>query len=539
MMMQRRVQELAVVLGCFATAGCVDAAFARLTAHATITDTGTDAETDDGVEPDDPETTINTVTTASPIDSGDDNADTDAEPGVDLGPRILSFTATPSSLAEAGPATVSIEYTPDVSRVMLLDDFAGEVRLLAELEPGVSTWEFPITSEADFDGEHELHAIVVDDEDRWDEAVTELSVDLNPAGTIVWVNDGKDDTSAFQSAIAASADDTGVIVVVRDHNAGGIPSRIRRYDGYTGDVVWETATPEDVVVHAITRAYSGDVVIAGQLGAGNDKRMWVNQLRADTGAPTWSEPEDWTAGTTANAVTVAQDGGILVVGSEATQEKTSAYLWRLPVDPEIEGYVSAKWAPIEDEASATATSVVVSADGRVFVGGFHSFRPNQLDLRDRMLVLEFEEVLTPVWIDDENFPWVSGVNSITTGAGLTIAGWSKPDPGAESILTLRRLGPTLGDVLETAWSYTSDTGQGTWVETDVNGRLLFGGTLSNGINVGALSSDADDFWKATYEHGFDVASAGAGTTDRWGSAYFTGVLMGDGEWRTVVGKVRP
>ena len=536
-MMQRRAFEIVFVLGCFATAGCVDAAFARLTARATST--GTDGETE-GAEPDGAETTVNTVTTASPMDSGDDSSDTDAEPNADAGPRILSFSATPPSLAEAGLATVSIEYTPDVSRFLLFDDFAGEVRLLAELEPGVSTWDYPITSEADFDGEHELHAIVIDDEDRWDEAVTDLSVDLNPAGSLVWVNDGKHDSSTFQSAIAAVADDTGVVVVVRDHNAGGIPSRIRRYDGFTGDVVWETATPEDVSVRAIAQApSSGDVVIAGQLGAGNDARMWVHQLDAVMGVPTWSEPEDWISGTTANAVTVDQDGGILVVGSETTQAATSAYLWRLPVDPEIEGYLSAKWALDEDDAFATATSVVVSAEGRVFVGGYHGFSPNQLEARDRMTVFEFDDALAPVWVDDEDSQAFTRVNSITSGDGLFVSGWRKAHLNAENVLVLHRLRFTQDEDLEIVWSYEGNPGEGTWIETDVNGRLLFGGTASSGIVVGALSTHANELWDVTYEHGFANTYAGAGATDRWGNAYFTGYLVGDGGWNTVVGKVRP
>ena len=78
-----------------------------------------------GVEP------FNTVTSASPDDPPGD----DAQPNSDNGPQILSFSATPDSLAEAGPVTISIEHTPDVARVLLFDDYGGETKLLAELEP--------------------------------------------------------------------------------------------------------------------------------------------------------------------------------------------------------------------------------------------------------------------------------------------------------------------------------------------------------------------------------------------------------------------
>lgn len=478
---------------------------------------------------------FNTVTSASPGDPPGD----DAQPNSDNRPQILSFSATPDSLAEAGPVTISIEHTPDVARVLLFDDYGGETKLLAELEPGTSTWEYPITSEADFDGEHELHAIALDDEERWDEAITTLAVDLHPAGSIVWVNDGKDDTSTFQGAIAVAADDAGVVVVVRDYNAGATSSFVRRHDGQSGDVVWEYAAPDGVVVHAIAQAPSGEMVIAGRAGSGEDKRMWTHQLDAGTGAPTWTEPEDWTAGTEAFAVTVAPDGSIYVVGSEIAQGSTSAYLWRLPADLEIEGYVSAKWAPAKVEPFAAATSVAVSESGRVFVGGYLAYQPDQIDPRDRMLVLEFDEVLDPIWIDAEDSFAVSRLLGLTSSDALAVVGWRKVNPDAKSTSSIRMLGPKNDAELEAKWTILGDEGEGAWVEAEVNERLIGVRSSTAGIEVDALSTEGGEIWSVAYEHGFANAFAGAGAVDRWGNTYFTGVLKSDGAWHTVVGKIRP
>ena len=128
------------------------------------------------------------------------------------GPEILGFTLDPATVNEAGPVSILVEHTPDVAAVMLFDIYDGETRLLAELGPD-EPWTYAITSEADFEGIHELHAIVVDAQDRWAEADAELTVDLPPGGSMIWINEGEGDQSTLNFSLAAAAVESGVVVV--------------------------------------------------------------------------------------------------------------------------------------------------------------------------------------------------------------------------------------------------------------------------------------------------------------------------------------
>ena len=483
---------------------------------------------------------VNTVTSASPDDDPGDDAPSD-----DPGPRILSFTATPTAISEAGPVELTVAYTPEVTGILLFDDHGGETQLLAELEPGQSTWEYAITSQAQFDGEHELHAIVVDEDDRWDEATTDLSVDLHEAGSLVWVNDGKDDASEFEYAVAAAADDTGVVVVVRDMNAGQPPSMVRRHDGLDGDLVWQYVAPDDVTVTAIARAPSGDMVIAGYSANEEAQRMWVHQLDAETGEPVWSEPEDWSDGTRATAVAVTPAGDIVVVGRETVNgmfgEETRVYAWRLPADPK-NGFVSAMWIPNDVSPSARATSVAVSASGRVIVGGTMTTKPNHVDEVERGFVLEFDETLEPLWIAGGGDFESNTVRAVDVfSEDVMVAGWFKDisDPVNPFYAVAHRLAEGPGGQLHPVWTRSGPQGQGSWVASDVNGQILLLRSSFETIETIALSPESADIWDFTYGHAYADASANAGTLDRWGNTYFAGMLSNNGKLHTVVGKVRP
>ena len=130
------------------------------------------------------------------------------DPADPQAPQIHTFTVTPQSVVEAGAVTLELTHSANVTRVLLFDDHGGETTLLADREPSAEPFEFLVTSKADFDGEHEFHAIVIDEHDRWAEATATAAVNLLEAGSTVWVEEGQEiDPSSFCYGFDIAVDD--------------------------------------------------------------------------------------------------------------------------------------------------------------------------------------------------------------------------------------------------------------------------------------------------------------------------------------------
>ncbi len=487
---------------------------------------------------------FNTVTSAAPAD--DDLPGEDATPG---GPQILSFTASPAEVPEAGPVTLNIEHTPDVVEVMLFDEYNGATEHLVDLDPG-EPWTFAITSEADFEGTHELHAIVVDDEGRWDEATNVVEADLPPAGSPIWVNEGQDDDQPyFKLGLAAAAVNDGVIVAGRDLNAGMGYSFVRRYAGDSGDVEWTYKTSENVVVSDLEITADGHIVVVGSIINNSINRAWVHMLTAD-GTPAWDTPKEWLDNSMATAVAIAVNGDVYVTGDLDVAdgiEHTDVFVWHLPEN------AMPTWATWDSGENLTrqdhANTVVVDDSDRVFVAGSATLTiPNNLD-RPRMSVLEYSNAtLVSRWgdrIDDSSDSGILGIAGVDND--IAVAGWRQDTPDGPLVQEVKRLSETDGDdILSTLWTYSGTGPEGqfaTSIVRDPNGRLVVVGTIfdtRDALETLVLEPSGAKSWSAMYQYlvGGD-ASAGAVAVDRYGYVYFIGTIaIGNGH-RVLVGKRHP
>ncbi len=483
---------------------------------------------------------FNTVTSAAAAD--DDLPGEDAAPD---GPQILSFNASPAEVPEAGPVTINIEHTPDVVEVMLFDEYNGATEHLVDLAPG-EPWTFAITSEADFEGTHDLHAIVVDDEGRWDEATTVVEADLPPAGSPIWVNEGQDDDEPyFKLGLAAAAVDDGVIVAGRDLNAGMGYSFVRRYSGDSGDVEWTYKTSENVVVSDLEITADGHIAVTGSITKNSISRAWVHMLNAD-GTPAWDDPQVWLDNSEATTVAVTADGGIYVAGNLTIEgEHTDVFVWHLPAN------AMPTWATWDSDETLIpndyASSVVTDSAGRVFVGGSATLAVEDYGPRQRMTVLEYSEsTLSLRWTDrasDESTSSILGVTGL--GSDLAVAGWREfAGPYVPEARLLKRDNDQ--NSFSTLWTF-DDGGAGgkmlTGIARDPNDRLVVVGTKMGGpdvIELMSLDPDGNNVWTASYQNfaGGDT-SASALAIDQYGYVYFTGTLAIDGGHRVVAGKRNP
>ncbi len=480
-----------------------------------------------------------TVTSATPPD--DDLPGDNADPG---GPQILSFTASPDAVPEAGPVVVTVEHTPDVVEVMLFDEYNGALEHLADLAPG-EPWTFAITSEADFEGTHELHAIVVDGEGRWDEATTVVEADLPPAGSPIWVNEGQDDDEPyFKFGLAAAAVDNGVIVAGRDLNAGASYSFVRRYAGDSGDVEWTFKTSKNVIVSDVEINGDGRIVVVGSITNNSITRAWVHMLDAE-GAPVWDSPKEWLDNSEATAVAAADNGDLYVAGTLMVEdgiEHTDVFVWHLPAN------AMPTWATWDSGDATipndTANSILVTAEGFVFVGGTSTFDIQNLGDQSRTSIFEYSDALALRWADlaeDDHESSLRGLAAID--GDLAIAG-TRRAPGEPYTLEVRRV--RVGQTYSTIWTYLDDGVDdklAVGIEVDPNGRLAVVGTVaanSDNLLTAVLDPDGELLWSENYKNfGGGDASASAITTDSFGYLYFVGTLAGDDGYRTIVGKRNP
>ncbi len=465
------------------------------------------------------------------------------------GPAILEFSVTPPLLHEAGPVSLQVEHTPDVESVILFDIYDGETRLLAELGPN-EPWTYAITSEADFAGLHELHAIVIDEHDRWAESEAELIVDLPPAGSAIWINEGEGDESPLSFALAVAAVDTGVVLAGTDYNAGSDHAFARLYDGHTSELSWTYKAPKGVYISDVEADPSGGVVLVGHVDVDDTMKAWVHHLDL-SGAPSWPSPIDWLENTAATAVAVDQYGGIYAAG-EATQlgmfEHTDIFVWHIPA----EGQGMPTWATWGSNIAPTpidrASSIALTNDQRVLIGGSTTASTGN-NFVERMAVLEYRDVeILQRWVaSGESTEESRGLEISALENDIVVAGWrrlSLNDPPTSFGVRLHEASPNT--TLETVWEFPSGydfPGQVFGVDQDPNGRVVMLETFfgsPDGLRAIALHPNGLPAWSAEYKHlgNGDTAARGL-SIDQYGYVYFAGTLANDGKFHTLLGKLRP
>ncbi|MCB9749492.1 MAG: hypothetical protein H6834_18675 [Planctomycetes bacterium] len=466
------------------------------------------------------------------------------------GPEILGFTVDPATANEAGPVSILVEHTPDVAAVMLFDIYDGETRLLAELGPD-EPWTYAITSEADFEGIHELHAIVVDDQDRWAEAATELTVDLPPGGSMIWINEGEGDQSTLNFSLAAAAVESGVVVAGIDLNAGSGHAFARLYAGNTGDLMWSYEAPKGVYISDVEGTPDGGVVLVGHIELNDTRQAWVHQLGPD-GAPALPSPIEWLTNTTAIAVAVDDDGGLYVTG-EVIQvgmfEHTDIFVWHLPA----EGQGMPAWAMWGTDVGNTlddhASSITITDDHRVFVGGSTKVATGNNTFADRMAVFEYSNVdILLRWVAD------GGTTEESDGLGVAmleddvvIAGWQRLSLNDPQTMTAVRLHETSqGASLYPVWSYPAGAsldGQLVDIKRDPNDRVVVVASepgTPDRLTTIALRASGYPAWTEDWVHfGNGDTTASSVAVDEYGYVYFVGTTAANGVFRTLVGKRRP
>jgi hypothetical protein len=405
----------------------------------------------------------------------------------------------------------------------------------------VDRWTFPITSKIDFEGLHELHAIVRDDEGRWDEAVTELRVELPPSGTPVWINEGQ--LGDYQLGVAVKAVEGGVLVIARNLDLGSKKSSVRRYDE-SGALEWEYESA--AIVNDLVVKKDGEIVLVGASSFEGITRAWVRRLAAD-GTPIFEPPKTWLDNSKATAVAVADDGDLYIVGDlrivDGNPEHTDVFVWHLPAEgaPYWTTWDSGVGLVPNDHAAA----IVIDDDGRVFVGGSAILAVPNFDPAPRMSVLEYASgALSLRWGDRTEIESLSEARGLAVVDGdLAVAGWRRVTEDAPHLLVVKRVRENGEEPFTTVWTYAAgEDMRAVDIVSDLNGRLVVAATVSIGqdqLETLVLEPDGAFLWSANYQHPMGDASAAAVTADRYGYAYFVGTLAINDGYRVLVGKRHP
>ena len=262
----------------------------------------------------------------------------------------------------------------------------------------------------------------------------------------------------------------------------------------------------------------------------------------------WDSPKEWLDNSEATAVAVTADGDIYVAGNLTVNNLHSdVFVWQHPANamPTWATWDSDE-APVPDDR---AHSILVSTDGKVFVGGASRFDVPNFGDQPRMSVTEYSDAsLTLRWADlTENDHESSILGLAALDGDIAIAGTRREQPDIPYTFEVRRVRIDDGDeATSTLWTY-SDSGVddrlAVGIELDPNGRLAITGTIADNpdkVLTVVLDPDGKLSWSETYQNfAGGNASASAIAVDPLGYSYFVGTLAVDDGFRTLVGKRNP
>ena len=376
------------------------------------------------------------------------------------------------------------------------------------------------------------NVVVAGQEDKFDlgQGFNWLIHKYDPAGTLLWSKSYDSPAHRWDSASAVTVDAMGNVYAAgredRPDLKQGANWLIRKYDS-GGELVWARSyngpASADDWASAVAVDGRGNLVVAGRQSRIGQGFNWVVRRYDSSGKLLWSKEHDGPAhgNDWANAVVVAPDGAIYVVGREDRADKKQSTNWLIRKYDSDGGLLWEKGYDSPASQWDAAAAVALDGDGNVIVAG-HEERTD-LNQGHNWLVRKYTSEGRIVWAKTYNSP----VNRndlacavVVDGKGnVVVAGHEDRSDLGQSDNWLIRKYDRAGRL---AWSETYNSPANRWgganaVAVDSGGAVIVAGhedrsDLGEGFNwlVRKYSKKGKLVWSVSYNspaNGNDWANA--------------------------------
>jgi len=435
--------------------------------------------------------------------------------GPDAAPVVEEFTveheAVSLEVSSAGPLVLRATVVDDVG-VASVDFFWNGQFIGSDLEKPFE-WIVPVDSD-ELDGEHTAYAVAHDTAEQASEksGIVDVAIQLPLSGSVIWQELDSDVESRAHAVVVDSKGDA--IAVGRKAVLGDVLRTqilIRKYDGSTGEELWERALPPEgmadgfSVAHGVAVDRLDNIYVVGDYNPDDDGGyLWIGKFGA-----TGSMVKDVT-----HSLTGSNGRGIAIdTTGEEDRVFVTGYVEKLSHDSgyiaEVTPSLGPVWNVIVDDPvikSNRVYGIAIDSQGYLVLSGSYDVNPTQR----RGMVLKYDSKGDQKW-------W----RATDAMANTRVVGYSVVLGADDEIIGVGRRADE--NFAEALWLFSFDSAgnelksfidsdamcgpDGCSIASDASGHLLVAGAISNDQSsdflVRKVKADwGEDLWSKAVD-GYD------------------------------------